>query len=75
MDDEDCKKWEAFNDPWAVWSRDRDATDEADDSDSKVTAPVLPTAQPVTTLDGNERRHKLSDQRVELTRHCHRPSS
>ncbi|KAF3052967.1 hypothetical protein E8E11_008385 [Didymella keratinophila] len=39
VDDEDCKE---------------DAIDEADDSDSKVTAPVLPTAQPVTALDGNE---------------------
>lgn len=55
MDDEDCKKWEDFYDPWAVWSRNKQtAEEEALDRDGSVTAPVLSTAHPVAALDINE---------------------
>lgn len=51
-DDEDCKKREDYNDPWAVWGRNRELADEEmNDSDDTMTASVQHTAEPVTALD------------------------
>ena len=54
MDEEDCKKGEDFNDPWTVWSRNKDSDEQMLDNDDTITAPVQPTAQPVTALDASE---------------------